>query len=416
MAQIDGNRLINSLRTLRTFGATENGVVRQTFSDIDMEARRWLQQQMTEAGLSASIDGVGNVIGRSPNPGPALIIGSHSDTQPRGGWLDGAMGVMYGIEVAGALLENPETADLAVDVVSWADEESNYVSFLGSRSFVGELAEDDLAGTNAEGETAKAAIERVGLSDVERAALEADRHRYYFEAHIEQGPHLEDQGKRIGVVTSIVGIRASKVTFTGEQNHAGTTPMARRADAGVALFEYAVRMRERVAAVAGPNSVWTIGNAQLDPGAESIIPGGATATVQYRDADEETLNRIEDAIVSVAAELDAEGPVRVSAVPSRDHVPPAMMDPALRRFLADAAEQTAPGMWVDMPSAAAHDAMIMAKHLPSAMLFIPSIDGISHDFAEDSSDEDIALGCQVMANAAAALLRSASVDSSGSGG
>ena len=407
MAQIDGNRLINSLRTLRTFGATENGVVRQTFSDIDMEARRWLQQQMTDAGLNASIDGVGNVIGRSPNPGPALIIGSHSDTQPRGGWLDGARGVMYGLEVARALLENPETKHLAVDVVSWADEESNYVSFLGSRSFVGQLPDADLDATNAAGESARAAIERVGLSGVARTALEPDRHRFYFEAHIEQGPHLEEQTKRIGVVTSIVGIRATKVSFTGEQNHAGTTPMARRADAGVALFEFAVRMRERVAAVAGQNSVWTIGNAQLEPGAESIIPGAATATVQYRDADEDTLNRIEEAIVSVAAELDDEGPVQVSAAPSRDHVPPAMMDPALRQVLADAAEQTAPGLWVEMPSAAAHDAMIIADHLPSAMLFIPSIDGISHDFAEDSSDDDIVLGCQVMANAAAALLADA---------
>lgn len=405
MANINGKRLIEDLRTLRTFGATDNGVVRQTFSDIDMTARGWLRDQMAEAGLRPTIDGVGNVFGRSPNDGPALIIGSHSDTQPKGGWLDGAMGVMYGLEIARALLEDPATADLAIDVASWADEESNYVSFLGSRSFVGELPDSDLDRTNAEGETARAAIERVGLASRARSQLEPDRHAFYFEPHIEQGPHLEDQGKRIGVVTSIVGIRATQVNFVGQQNHAGTTPMPRRADAGVALFEFAVRMRERVAAVAGPHSVWTIGNVNLEPGAESIIPGAATASVQYRDADEDTLNRIEQAILLVAEELDAEGPVSVTAAASRAHVPPAVMDPDLRSRLASAAEQNVAGGWIEMPSAAAHDAMILAKHLPSAMLFIPSINGISHDFAEDSNEADIVLGCQVMADATASVLR-----------
>ncbi|MEM7322358.1 MAG: hydantoinase/carbamoylase family amidase [Actinomycetota bacterium] len=407
MAQIHGERLIGDLRTLRTFGATETGVVRQTFSDIDMEARRWLQQQMVDAGLDASIDGVGNVFGRSPNPGPTLIIGSHSDTQPRGGWLDGAMGVLYGIEIARSLRENQSTAGLSVDVVSWADEESTYVSFLGSRSFVGELPDEDLSATNAGGESAAAAIERVGLGGVPRVTLEPDRHRYYFEPHIEQGPYLEERRQRIGVVTSIVGIRAASVTFVGEQNHAGTTPMNRRADAGVALFDYAVRMRERVAAAAGPTSVWTIGNATLEPGAQSIIPGRASLTVQWRDADEDTLDRMEAAIVSAADEVDGAGPVRVEVSPSRVKVPPAGMDAVLRGHLADAAAQRAPGEWAEMPSAAAHDAMILAEHLPSAMLFIPSIGGISHDFAEDSLEEDIVLGCQVMADAAESLLQSA---------
>lgn len=399
MAKIDGDRLLESLDTLRGFGATETGVVRQTFSPIDLEARAWLVDRMTDSGLVAAIDGVGNVFGRSSNPGPALIVGSHSDTQPRGGWLDGAMGVMYGIEVARALGQDPATARFAVDVASWADEESTYVSFLGSRSFVGELAEFDLEATNADGESARAAIERAGLANRERVRLEPDRHVAYLEPHIEQGPHLEETGKRIGVVTSIVGIRATRVEFVGQQNHAGTTPMARRRDAGVALFEFAVRMRERISAVAGQNSVWTIGNVSLDPGAESIIPGKATANVQYRDADEQVLNRIEQAIVDTAAELDAEGPVRVSASPSRDHVPPAAMDGGLRTCLGQAAEANLPGGWVDMPSAAAHDAMILARHLPSAMLFIPSINGVSHDFAENSADDDIVLGCQVLADA-----------------
>ena len=127
MGEIDGGRLLNDLRTLRTFGESGTGVVRQTFSDEDMAARRWLFDLIAEAGLAAEIDGAGNVFGRSPNPGPALILGSHSDTQPRGGWLDGAMGVVYAIEVARTLRENPATSDLAIDTVAWSDEELSLI-------------------------------------------------------------------------------------------------------------------------------------------------------------------------------------------------------------------------------------------------------------------------------------------------
>ncbi|MCH1434483.1 MAG: M28 family peptidase, partial [Acidimicrobiales bacterium] len=126
MVEIDGDRLLASLRELRTYGATGTGVVRPTYSDVDMAARRWLVEQMADAGLDAHIDGIGNAIGWSPNPGPAVVLGSHSDTQPEGGWLDGAMGVMYAIEVARTLLADPATAHLAVDVGAWADEEGTY--------------------------------------------------------------------------------------------------------------------------------------------------------------------------------------------------------------------------------------------------------------------------------------------------
>ena len=142
MPEINPDRLLADLRHLRTFGAEGNGVVRTSFSDVDMQAREWLRERMAEAGLAASIDGVGNVIGRSPNPGPALLVGSHSDTQPRGGWLDGALGVIYGLEVARALAESDQTRDLAVDAVSWIDEEGTYYGCLGSRSFCGVLDPD----------------------------------------------------------------------------------------------------------------------------------------------------------------------------------------------------------------------------------------------------------------------------------
>ena len=404
MVQIDGQRLLNSLRKLRTFGALDNGVVRPTYSPIDWESREWLVEQMEAAGLDAVIDGVGSVHGRSRNPGPALIIGSHTDTQPEGGWLDGAMGVMYGIEVARALHDDPATQHLAVDVASWADEEGTYGSFIGSRSFFGDFSDADLALQNADGETIAAALERLGLTSTPRALHEPERHVGYLEAHIEQGPHLEDTGKLLGVVTSIVGLRAMQITFTGEQNHAGTTPMARRKDAAAAMFKFGVRIDERLRALAGPTTVWTIGNLGVHPGGESIIPGSAWCGLQYRDTDETVLDGFEVAIRDLAVEMSAEGPVEVYAELRRAAVHPAHMDPSLRSHLEAACEATAPDAWVSMPSAAAHDAQITARHIPSAMLFIPSINGISHDFAEDSTDADIVLGCQALATATASIL------------
>ena len=168
MPAINPERLLSDLQTLRTYGANGNGVVRPSFSDVDMASREWLRGRMAEAGLDASIDGVGNVIGRSRNPGPALLVGSHSDTQPRGGWLDGALGVIYGLEVARALAEDEGTRHLAVDAVAWIDEESTYYSCLGSRAFCGELDREDFDDhCNAEGESVTAAIERVGLAERE---------------------------------------------------------------------------------------------------------------------------------------------------------------------------------------------------------------------------------------------------------
>lgn len=407
MARIDGERLLADLTTLRSFGAQGTGVVRPTFSDPDLAARRWLRQRMIEAGLTAEIDGVGNVIGRSPNEGPALLVGSHADTQPTGGWLDGALGVIYGLEVARALADDPATAHLAVDPIAWSDEEGTYTSCLGSRSFVGDLSDTVLSHTNAAGETVAEAVARCGLADVPRARLDRTRAIGYVEAHIEQGPHLEEAGLRVGVVTSIVGIRAIEVSFTGEQNHAGTTPMDRRSDAAVALFTYGARLQERVARVAGATTVWTAGWARLEPGADSIIPGFAQLPVQFRDPSDDVLDDVEAALKTLADELTAEGAVEVTVSRRRDPITATDMDAELGRHLVAAAETVTPGQWTEMPSAAGHDPMVLADHLPCGMLFVPSIGGISHDFAEDTDPDDIVTGCEVLAEAVVTILSAA---------
>src|ERR1700744_1043244 len=181
---------------------------------------------MEAAGLVATVDGVGTVFGRSRKPGPALLIGSHTDTQPTGGWLDGALGVIYGLEIARALGESPRTQDLAIDVASWCDEEGTFAGYLGSRSFVGEAVDDAIASaTNLQGQRLEEALREAGLLGQPRMRLEPGRHVAYLEPHIEQGGRLEASGKSIGVVTTIVGIRELRLRFTGQRNHAGTTPM-----------------------------------------------------------------------------------------------------------------------------------------------------------------------------------------------
>ena len=402
--QIDPERLLGDLKTLRSFGACGDGVVRQAFTEVDLASRRWLVERMTEAGLDARIDGVGNVVGRSPRAGRALLMGSHSDTQPRGGWLDGALGVIYALEVARALAEDPASVSLPLDIASWMDEEGHYLGCLGSASFTESLDDEAVRrATNGDGQSVAEALDAAGLASEPPARLEPDRHGAYLEAHIEQGPVLESEGKRIGVVTSIVGMRTCTIALAGQQNHAGTTPMALRRDAGDALIVLAGKLREALRGLLAERSVFTIGRVVFDPGADSVIPGRAEMSLQFRDRDEAVLDRMAEAVHRLIAEANAAGPVAVEVTESAE-LEGAPMDEGLQDHLAAAAEQHAPGNWMRLPSGAAHDAQLFARRLPAGMVFVPSIGGVSHDFAEDTAEADIVLGCQVLASAAATVL------------
>ncbi len=397
MPAIDGARLLADLDTLRQIGAYQTGVHRPTYSPDDMQARHWLMQRMREAGLAPEIDGIGNVIGRAPGNQPKLLAGSHIETQNHAGWLDGALGVMYGLEVARAV-------GRGVDVISFADEEGHYSSFPGSRSFIGVFSEADIdAGRNKyEGTTMREALAAAGLAGRRRVAFAPGRYKGYLEAHIEQGDTLESTGEKIGIVTSIVGIWAYRITFEGVQNHAGTTRMAIRRDAGLALVRLAAAIDRRFPAIAAPRTVWTTGRITLDPGAPSIIPGGAEMLFQFRDADPEVLARLQAALEQLVAEAD-KGPCAV-ALHALSRSTPRIMDAGLQDALERAAERHAPGLHQRMPSGAGHDAQQLARVMPAAMLFTPSIGGISHHWSEDTAEPDIVLGCQVMASAVAELL------------
>lgn len=406
MPKINGERLIADLRRIADFGRYETGVHRPHLSPQDVESRHWLVGRMREAGLEPVIDGVGTVLGRSPKTGPRILIGSHSDTQPRGGWLDGVMGVIYGLEVARALGEDPETAHLAVDVASWADEEGHWGQMTGSRSFVGMLSEADIDKSRHrdEGTPMRDALKAAGLDNVPREQLEEGRYRGYLEAHIEQGGLLEASDKRIGIVTAIVGIYQYRLTFSGIQNHAGTTPMPIRKDAGVALMRVYNEIMDKFPALSGPRSVWTVGRVSIEPGAPAIIPGKAEMILQFRDADAVVLDRFEKALLEIVAAANEKGPCKVECVNLSRTMPTVMND----RFL-DAIEEAAiahaPEKNMRMPSGAGHDAQILGLKLPAAMMFVPSIGGISHHFTENTEDADIVLGCQVFADATAKILK-----------
>ncbi len=405
MPRINSDRLLADLRHLRTIGEVHPGVVRPAFSEADMAARRWLRDRYEEAGLDASIDGVGNVLGYSKNDGPALLVGSHSDTQPTGGWLDGALGVIYGLEVVRALSEDPDTAHLAVDAVSLQDEESRFYGCMGSRSLCGFFTDEmEANAVDKDGVKLSDALAEAGLTDVPRIQLDLGRYRGFLEAHIEQGPQLEIDDLHIGVVTTIVGLGGRRFTFEGQQNHAGTTMMNIRKDASAALYALANGINEEFPKVAGEKSVWTMGRAVIEPGAASIVPGYAELDLQYRDKSTDVLDKFETVVDRLVDEINGRGGARVTSIPSRVRIAPADMDDGMRAHLRDAAEAHAPGKWCEMPSGAFHDAGVISAAMPCAMLFIPSIGGISHDFAEDSHDEDIVRGCQVMADGAARIL------------
>jgi beta-ureidopropionase / N-carbamoyl-L-amino-acid hydrolase len=404
MPDIRAVRLISDLRRLSEFGRYKTGVHRLTYSAEDMVARHWLVERMEEAGLEATIDGIGTVIGSSQARGPRLLIGSHLETQPYAGWLDGAMGVMYGLEVARAFAEDPTTAAFAIDVGAWADEEGHYGSLLGSRSFCGELTEEMIDAAKGQAKTLRAALAEAGLAGRPRERLDPNRYVGYLEAHIEQGDYLDSSGLRLGIVTGIVGFNQYRITFVGQQNHAGTTRMAIRKDSGVALVRLCNEIEQRFPGIAGPRSVWTTGRILLYPGAPAVIPGRAEMLFQFRDIEQERLALMERKLEEIVADANAIGPCHAELeVLARE--PPHLMDPNFQDTLERAAQQHAPGEHMRMPSAAVHDAQIFARHLPAGMLFVPSIAGISHHYREDTKEEDIVLGCRVFADAAECILR-----------
>ncbi|MBY5933153.1 hydantoinase/carbamoylase family amidase [Tateyamaria omphalii] len=392
---LNSERFLADLHVLRSFGASGvgKGVVRPAYSEADMAARDWLASRMAEAGLEPRFDATGNLFGLAE--GPSLLLGSHSDSQPQGGWLDGALGVVAALEVARASVEN---GDPAISVVSFQDEEGRYGVTTGSNVWTGglSLAEADALVDHegvALGDARRVVGDRIG------APVDPGRFTGFVELHIEQGATLDAAGEQIGVVTDIVGIRDRVITLTGQQNHAGTTAMALRRDAFQGLVAFSSRLNERLRNVVTPSSVWTIGHVTVAPNASSIVPGQVRFSMQWRDGDANRLARMEAVIEETLAEVADEMDLGVEKGPLLG-LEPVAMDADLRARLEAGAEAVAPGKWRRMPSGALHDATNVARVMPVAMLFVPSIGGISHAFEEDTDEADLVAGLRVLAHAA----------------
>jgi N-carbamoyl-L-amino-acid hydrolase len=401
----DGVRVLGDLNALRGIGAYKTGVHKPTFSEPHMRSLQWLAQRLPEAGLTAETDGIGNVLGTSSKSGPKLLAGSHLESQNFAGWLDGPLGVVYALEAARII--NPDSSiNGAVEVAVWCDEEGHFGHFLGSRSYVGGVTDADIdaARDRSSGRTMRDALREVGLAGRARVTAERGRHIGYLEAHIEQGQTLESGGLAIGVVTSIVGIWQYRITFTGEQNHAGTTRMGVRRDAGVTLARFCVDIDDRFPRLCGPRTVWTTGRITLDPGAPSIIPGAAEMLFQMRDEDPGVIDRLEQELRSMAAEVSAQRGCSFEVERVRTGAP-AMMDAAFQDAIEAASLAFAGGRSIRMPSGAGHDAQVLATIMPAGMLFVPSIGGISHHWSENTGDADIVTGAQVFVDVCRRLLR-----------
>jgi N-carbamoyl-L-amino-acid hydrolase len=400
--KVNPARFLASLHRLRDFGAAGagkgngKGVVRPAFSAADVAARQWLAEQMAEAGLSVQIDPVGNVFGLAA--GPSILLGSHTDSQPEGGWLDGALGVMAALEIARAARD---CGGPAVSVVSFQDEEGRFGVTTGSAIWSG-LTELSVADRLTDHAGVRFADARREMAHMVTGDVDPAQFSGFVELHIEQGPQLDASGDKIGVVTDIVGIRDMNISFAGQQNHAGTTPMALRRDAFQALSDFNTLLNDRLRNVVTPKTVWTIGHVTLHPNASSIVPGRADFSMQWRDASVDRLSRMEQIIRDTAAE--------VAKARGLDHefggmlgLDPVAMDQNLRQALEQSAQTIAPGRWTLMPSGALHDASNLSRLMPVAMLFAPSIGGISHAFDEDTHEADLVTALQVLAGAVSAV-------------
>jgi N-carbamoyl-L-amino-acid hydrolase len=403
---IKPERVLGDLYKLRTFGTYKTGVHRPTFSPDDAAARQWFVERMIEAGLDAEIDGIGNALGKCRASGRKVLSGSHLESQNHAGWLDGPLGMVYALEAARALREDPAYRAVGVDVIAFIDEEGHFGSFFGSRSFIGDVTETDIdnARDRTHGKPMRDALAEAGYAGRPRMRIDPGRYVGYFEAHIEQGRTLETGSLKIGVVTGLVGLWNFRITAEGQQNHAGTTMMWERRDAGMAIMRLIAAIDRRFAELKAERTVWTFGSVRFVPGEPSIIPGRAHAVLQFRDADVAVLERFEAALGELVAEANRTGPCTMTIKNFRRSLP-ARMDEGFQRAIEASAAHHAPGLAIRMPSSAGHDAQVIAQVIPAAMMFVPSIGGISHHWDENTSDEDIVLGARVFVDAIARVLK-----------
>ena len=384
---------------LAKIGATPKGGVRRvTLTSADREGRERFALWCREAGLELRVDAIGNLFARraGKDAGAApVVMGSHLDTQPNGGRFDGAYGVMAGLEVVRTLNDAGITTRAPLEVACWTNEEgSRFVpTMMGSGVFTGVYPlEEVLKNKDTDGISVREALEAIGY----RGAAEPHRVGAYFEAHIEQGPVLEDTRTTIGVVQGALGQRWFDVLITGQDAHAGPTPMHLRKDALLAAAQLTLEVN-RIATSFPDSARGTVGPMQVKPNSRNVIPGEVRMTVDLRNARDATLSSMKEELEKIASAIARERQVGIETK-EVVYFPPSEFAPELVERVRAAAQRLG-FSHCDIVSGAAHDAVYLARVAPTAMVFVPCEGGISHNEIENARPEDLAAGCSVMLEA-----------------
>lgn len=390
------SRLMNDLMDLGRIGALEGGgVCRLALTDADKAGRDWLVARMQALGLIVRIDAIGNIWGIRPGRTDAapIMVGSHIDTVATGGLYDGNLGVLAGLEVIAALNEAGTETETPVAVAAFTNEEGARFApdMMGSGVNQGALDLDAMLATRATGGTAVLGEElaRIGYAGSDQPITPAA----YLELHIEQGPVLEVVGDRIGAVTGVQGIHWTEITLRGQTNHAGTTPMGLRQDAGQVAFAIA-KSANCIANGIGAPHVATVGSFELSPGLVNVVPDLARFTVDMRNTNGEVLAEATEVLLTEARRLAKHAGCEIE-IRELARFAPVVFDEALVTKVEEAAKSRQLPVR-RMPSGAGHDAQMFAPNCPTAMIFIPSVKGLSHNINEHSEEADIAAGAQVL--------------------
>ena len=405
--RVNGARLNEWLTRFDSIGRTPTGINRVAYSEADLAGRAFTLQLMRDAGFAPRIDTAGNIYARLEGSNRALapiLIGSHIDSVTDGGNFDGPVGSFGAIEVARTLRETNTRLRHALDVVIWQNEEGGTT---GSKTAIGEMTDAELAKVARSGKTIREGIGIIG-GDVSRLAESVKKRgdiACYIELHIEQGGLLEKAGKQIGVVQGIVGLRWFEVTITGFANHAGATPMDQRQDAMLAAAKFTVAVNDAVRAEPG-RQVATVGRMVVSPNTTNVIPGQVVMTVDLRDLDQKKIEHFTEVFERLAREIGTATKTAFAFKRLTDSKP-AISDTKVMQWI----ESSATALSLSsqrMPSGAGHDAQEIAHIAPMAMIFIPSVGGISHSPKEFSRAADITNGADVLLNAVIAADVSAS--------
>ncbi|HVR36850.1 MAG TPA: Zn-dependent hydrolase [Methylomirabilota bacterium] len=408
--KIDLDRLKSEILELACIGRNEedHGIYRMGFTDADMEARRWLRKKLDAAGITSRVDGAANVFGRWPDglDTPAVLIGSHLDTVPCGGHLDGSLGVLVGLECARVMREAELDPTHPVEVVAFSDEEGRFGGMFGSQAFAGHITPETLfSARDLNGVLLSDAMQAHGLDPHD--ALDAHRDlrtlHAFLELHIEQGPVLAGKDRQVGVVENITGLFRWSARLLGRANHAGTTPMDMRHDAFLGLAEFANEIPRVLEENGAENSRATVGNVSLSPGSANTVPGTADFSLDVRDTSPEVLQALHDAFRRALSAIarrrglmfEFEEVSRIEPVPCHPDVVNLVDEEAARLGLNS----------LRMPSGAAHDAQILAGMTRVGMIFVPSKEGRSHSPAEWTTWADIEAGANLALHSLIRLTR-----------